>query len=61
MKKLIDIGEIPQEHIKDGLLVRFDKDTDINNEIAFADINEGQGLYEYPEDKRKVIAVYKKI
>lgn len=60
-RKKIDIGEVPNENVRDGLLIRFDRDLKFYTEFAYANINKGQRYYDFPVDSggRKIVAVYK--
>lgn len=60
-EKQIDIDFIPGIDVKDGLLCLFHTDTEYETNVALADIKKGQQLYSFPDDKRKVRAVYLKL
>lgn len=57
----IKLESPPKTNIQDGLLCLFESDTKTEKDYALCDIIEGQLTYEYPEDSRKIKAIYIKI
>jgi hypothetical protein len=57
----ITLKKQPTAKIEDGLLVRFDSETDTETEWSITDINERQTDYSIPNEKRRIRGIYQRI
>lgn len=55
------IKPVPNQYIRDGITITYDKDTETTTDKAVCDINKGQSRYKKPtmkqRDNRKIVDI----